>query len=249
MFMSLTLSELQKLSIKAALNKNWQEAIDLNLQILNQDEANLDARLRLGVAYLQLEDFKNAKKYYSQVLEVDPINKIALEKMKFVKEKKIQEFIVPDTDRLLKEPGNTIELSLEILTKGITSEKFKFGDNIILRVKDKTVSVHRDDEKQSLINYLPESVAKAILKSISKKGDVDVKFIGGKEKKIKIIVTSSISVFPSEKQDIRPYVKTSDDMDAPEMGEIITDTEEKIKETEDTESQEEEESPTDKEEQ
>jgi hypothetical protein len=168
--------------------------------------------------------------------------------MKFVKEKKIQEFIIPDTDRLLKEPGNSIEISLEILTKGITSEKFKFGDTLILKIKDKTVSVHKDDEKQSLINYLPDLVAKAIIKSLSKKGEVDIKFIGGKEKKIKILINSSISVFPSEKQDIRPYVKSSDDMDGPEMGEIITDTEEKIKEREETDSQEEEESPTEKEE-
>lgn len=246
--MSLTLSELQKLSIKAALNKNWQEAIDLNLQILNQDENNLDARLRLGVAYLQLEDFKNAKKYYNEVLERDPINKIAIEKMKFVKEKKIQEFIIPDTDRLLKEPGNSIELSVEILTKGITSEKFKFGDNLILKVKDKTISIHRNDEKHSLINYLSDTVAKAILKALSKKGEVDIKFIGGKDKKIKVIITSSISVFPSEKQDIRPYVKSSDDSDVPEMGEMITDTEEKIKEVEEVETQEEEETTTEKEE-
>ena len=239
--MSLTLSELQKLSIKAALNKNWDQAIELNLQILELDTANLDARLRLGIAYLQLEDFKHAKKYYSEVLEMDPINKIALEKMKFVKEKKIQEFVVPDTGRLLKEPGNSIELTLEILTKGITAEKFKFGENLILKIKDKTISIHRDDEKQSLINYLSETVAKAIIKSISKKGEIDVKFVGGKEKKIKIIITSSISVFPSEKQDIRPYVKSSDDSDIPEMGEVINDSEEKIKDTEETEHQEEEE--------
>lgn len=247
MFMSLTLSELQKLSIKAALNKNWNEAIDFNLQILSQDETNLDARLRLGIAYLQLEDFKNAKKYYNEVLEKDPINKIAIEKMKFVKEKKIQEFIIPDTDRLLKEPGNSIELTVEILTKGITCEKFKFGDNLILKVRDKAVSVHRDDEKQSLINYLSDTVAKAILKALSKKGEIDIKFIGGKDKKIKIIITSSISVFPSEKQDIRPYVKTSDDSDVPEMGEIISDTEEKIKEVEDNDSTEED-APSEKEE-
>lgn len=239
--MSLTLSELQKFSIKAALNKNWQEAINFNLQILEIDENNLDARLRLGVAYLQLEDFKNAKKYYNQVLEVDPINKIALEKMKYVKEKKIQEFIIPDTDRLLKEPGNSVELSVEILTKGITAEKFKFGEELILRIKDKTVSIHRNDDKQSLVNYLPDAVAKAIIKSLGKKGDVDVKFVGGKEKKIKVIINSSISVFPSEKQDIRPYVKSSDDSDIPDMGELVTDTEEKIKETSDNDSAEEEE--------
>jgi len=246
--MSLTLSELQKLSIKAALNKNWHEAIEHNLQILSQDESNLDARLRLGISYLQLEDFKNAKKYYSQVLEIDPINKIALEKMKFVKDKKIQEFVVPDTDKLLKEPGNSIEASLEILTKGITSEKFSFAEELTIKIKDKAISVHKNDQKQSLINYLPDAIAKAILKAIGKKGEIDVKFIGGKDKKIKVIITSSISVFPSEKQDIRPYVKSSDDSDVPDMGEMVTDTEDKVKETdENSHPEEEEESQSDKE--
>jgi len=245
MFMSLTLSELQKLSIKAALNKNWTEAIDFNLQILSQDETNLDARLRLGIAYLQLEDFKNAKKYYNEVLEKDPINKIAIEKMKFVKEKKIQEFIIPDTDRLLKEPGNSIELTVEILTKGITCEKFKFGDNLILKVRDKAVSVHRDDEKQSLINYLSDTVAKAILKALSKKGEIDIKFIGGKDKKIKVLVNSNESVFPSEKQDIKPYIKGIGESEMPEMTELVSDNEDDTKKIEVEDHQEEVEQPID----
>lgn len=245
--MSLTLSELQKLSIKAALNKNWEKAIELNSQILEQDSLNIDAKLRLGIAYLQLEDFKNAKKFYTEVLEADPINKIALEKMKFVKEKKIQEFVVPDSDTLLKEPGNSVELNIEILTKGITCEKFTFGEELILKIKDKTVSVHRNDDKQSLLNYLPDNISKAIIKSLSKKGEITIKFIGGKEKKLKLIINSSISVFPSEKQDIRPYVKSSDDSDIPDMGELVTDTEDKVKETEESGNTEEEETEPEKE--
>jgi UDP-N-acetylmuramyl tripeptide synthase len=55
-------------------------------------------------------------------------------------------------------------------------------------------------------------------------------------------------VFPSEKQDIRPYVKSSDDSDIPDMGEMVTDTEDKVKETdENSRSEEEEESQSDKE--
>jgi tetratricopeptide (TPR) repeat protein len=78
--MNLTLGELSKLAIKAAYNQNWEEAITINQQILGQDENNIDSSLRIGLAYLQTQDYKNAKKAYARVLEIDPINKIALER-------------------------------------------------------------------------------------------------------------------------------------------------------------------------
>ena len=114
--MNLTLGELSKLAIKAAYDQNWEEAITINKQILVQDENNMDASLRMGLAYLQTQDYKNAKKVYARVLEIDPINKIALNKMEQVKSKKTEDFIVPDNDSLLKEPGNSVEVSLDILT-------------------------------------------------------------------------------------------------------------------------------------
>jgi tetratricopeptide (TPR) repeat protein len=230
--MNLTLSELSKLAIKSAFNQNWEEAIQINNQIISQDENNIDAHLRIGLAYLQLKDYTKAKKAYSKVLEIDPINKIALDKMKLVKEKKTEDFIVPDSESLLKEPGNSIEANLEILTKGITSEKFKFDEDLILKVNGKAISVHKDDDKQSLINYLPDVVVKGILKAQTLKATITVKFIGGKDKKIKIIVNSSESVFPSEKQDIKPYIKGVGESEMPEMTEITSDNEDDNKKIE-----------------
>ncbi len=230
--MNLTLAELSKLAIKAAFNQNWQEAVELNNQIINQDQNNIDAHLRLGLAYLQLQDYSKAKKAYSKVLEIDPINKIALDKMKLVKEKKTEDFIVPDNDSLLKEPGNSIEANLEILTKGITSDKFKFDETLILKINGKTISVHRDDEKQSLINYLPDPIVKGILKAQTLKANLTVKFIGGKDKKIKVLINSNESVFPSEKQDIKPYIKGISENEMPEMNEITSDNEDDNKKIE-----------------
>lgn len=227
--MNLTLAELSKLAIKAAFNQNWSEAIEINSQIINQNENNLDAYLRIGLAYLQLKDYPKAKKAYSKVLEIDPINKIALDKMKLVKEKKTEDFIVPDSESLLKEPGNSIEVSLEILTKGITADKFKFNEDLILKVNGKTISVHRNDSKQSLLNYLPDAIVKGILKAQTLKADLAVKFIGGKDKKIKVIINSNESVFPSEKQDIKPYIKGVGEPEMSELNELTSDNDDESK--------------------
>lgn len=243
--MNLTLGELSKLAIKAAYNQNWNEAVEVNSQIINQDERNLDAYLRLGLAYLQLQDYNKAKKAYTKVLELDPINKIALDKMKLVKEKKTEDFIVPDNDSLLKEPGNSIEANLEILTKGITSDKFKFDENLILKINGKTISVHRDDEKQSLINYLPDQIVKGILKAQNIKATITVKFIGGKDKKIKVIITCNESVFPSEKQDVKPYIKGIGDSEMPELSEVTSDNDDESKKVEVEDMSEEVEQPLD----
>jgi tetratricopeptide (TPR) repeat protein len=243
--MNLTQAEISKLAIKAAFNQNWSEAIELNNQIISQDEKNIDAFLRLGLAYLQIQDYAKAKKIYSKVLEMDPINKIALDKMKLVKEKKTGDFIVPDSDSLLKEPGNSIETSLEILTKGITVDKFKFDENLILKISGKTISVHRDDAKQSLINYLPDIIVKGILKAQNLKSEITVKFIGGKDKKIKVLVISSDSVFPSEKQDIKPYIKGMNESEMPELNELTSDNDDDSKKIEVEDIQEEVEQPLD----
>jgi tetratricopeptide (TPR) repeat protein len=240
--MSLTIGELTSAAIKSALNKRWEEAIEYNKQIIDLAESNknvtliIESKLRTGFAYLQLQDFKNSKKYYSDVLELDPINKIALEKMKSVKEKKAEEFIIPDTDMLLKEPGSSVEVSLEILTKGVTADKFKFGEELVYKINNKTISIHKASSN-SLINYLPENIVKYLLKAEKMNAEITIKFIGGKDKKIKIIINSSESVFPSEKQDIRPYVKTSDDMDIQDDHEEATDSELVIKKTEDAETE------------
>lgn len=241
--MNLSMAELSKLAIKAAFNQNWDEAIELNNQILEQDENNIDALLRSGLAYLQVQNYKLAKNSYAKVLELDPINRIALDKMKQVKEKKTEDFVIPDNDSLLKEPGSSIEISVDILTKGITAEKFKFDEELILKVNGKTMSVHRNDEKQSLLNYVPDQVVKGIIKAKSINANITVKFIGGKDKKIKVLVTSSESVFPSEKQDIKPYIKSVSEPEMSEMIELTSDNDDESKKSETEEVVEEPENP------
>ena len=75
--MQQSLSALEKKAIKLALCENWAEAIATNKELLDLDPTNLQAKIRLGRAYLLSKDFRNASKMFKAVLEQDPINQIA----------------------------------------------------------------------------------------------------------------------------------------------------------------------------
>ena len=63
---------LEKQAIDAAFNNHWQEAINLNKKILKLDKNNLEAILRLGFSYFQLQKFDEAKKIYQKGLKIQP---------------------------------------------------------------------------------------------------------------------------------------------------------------------------------
>lgn len=62
---------------QAALAGNWDEAIALNLQIIERFQKDAEAYNRLGRAYLALDRLNDAKDAYSQALRADPANLIA----------------------------------------------------------------------------------------------------------------------------------------------------------------------------
>lgn len=78
-------SNLSDQAIQAALNCRWEEALRLNKQILKVDPQNIDALARCAKAYLELGRSNLAKKFYSEVLQYDPYNPIALKNLKIIK--------------------------------------------------------------------------------------------------------------------------------------------------------------------
>lgn len=62
---------------QTALAGNWEEAIALNLQIIERFQKDAEAYNRLGRAYLALDRLNEAKDAYSQALRADPANLIA----------------------------------------------------------------------------------------------------------------------------------------------------------------------------
>lgn len=78
-------SNLSDQAIRAALDCRWDDALKLNRQILKVDPQNIDALARSAKAYVELGKSNLAKKYYTEVLNYDPYNPIALKNLKIIK--------------------------------------------------------------------------------------------------------------------------------------------------------------------
>jgi len=64
-------------SIQLALKSQWDEAADVNRQLLTSFPRDLSSLNRLGKALSELGRYAEAKKAYGEALEVDPANNIA----------------------------------------------------------------------------------------------------------------------------------------------------------------------------
>ncbi|HUG56162.1 MAG TPA: tetratricopeptide repeat protein [Candidatus Limnocylindrales bacterium] len=65
-------------AIAAALEPDWDRAVDLNKQILDASPEDVEARNRYGRALIELGRLEEAKAAYAEVLRAEPHNPIAL---------------------------------------------------------------------------------------------------------------------------------------------------------------------------
>ena len=73
----LTRRQLSEQARKAAFDGNWEEALVLNQQIIEQSDKDPEAFNRLGRAYIALGNLDEAKDAYTRALRADPANLIA----------------------------------------------------------------------------------------------------------------------------------------------------------------------------
>jgi len=205
------LAILSKKAVDAALKAQWQEAIDLNTQILDKNPENIDAKIRLGRALIQTRHFDKAKKIFREVLKIDPINAVALRNYDLAKREKAETKgqVQIDTRSLLKEPGTTAEINLELSAKGITARDFVSGENLLLKAKKKSIEILKlkNEVKMAVASIEDEDTAQRVNSAIEKSYRVYAGFLKGKDKSITILLKCSHPIFKAEKQDIRPYLR------------------------------------------
>ena len=76
---------LSEQAIDAALDSRWEDALKLNKKILKVDPLNVDALTRLARVYFEMGRLPLAKRYYLEVIKIDPYNPIALKNLKIIK--------------------------------------------------------------------------------------------------------------------------------------------------------------------
>ncbi len=185
MDISLESSTLHEQAINAALNSDWALALKLNKQIMKIDPQNIDALNRQAKAYMELGRANLAKKYYSEVLNIDPYNPIAQKNLKIMKSFKSNRHVpaTPGTDGqasvscshpklspslFLQEPGKTKMVSLLKVAEPQKLVSAFCGMQVEMAIKNRKITI--TDSNGDYLGVLPDDISYHLLR-LSKGGN------------------------------------------------------------------------------
>lgn len=197
-------------AISNALNGNWEEAVDTNLQILKRSSKDIASLNRLARAYTELGEIKKATSITERVIKIDPTNKIALralEKIKGLKEGETIASAPSDAKVFIEEPGKTKIVPLIHLGDPTIIARLDAGDEVILDCHCHRVQV--STIKNDYIGKLPDDISSRIKQLINLGNKFQAIIKSSDPKEVKVIIretfkgkkAANIISFSSEKID------------------------------------------------
>ncbi|MFA9289281.1 MAG: tetratricopeptide repeat protein [Weeksellaceae bacterium] len=166
---------LEQQAIDAAVSAQWETAIELNKQIVKENREDISSHLRLGFAYLQLNNLNDAKKEYKAVLKLQPKNLLAsehLEKIEILESKKKNKAINTtkySSDLFLEVPGKTKTVHLVNLGQKEDLAGRNIGEEVVLKEKKRRLEVRTLDNEY--IGCLPDDISKRLLYFVKEGSD------------------------------------------------------------------------------
>ena len=158
--------DLQQNAIKAAIAKNWHEAISLNQEILELLPDDIPTLNRLGIALTMAKQNKKAIENFKKVLTIDPHNHIAKNNLTRLKSNKKQGLANPylQTVSFIEEPGKSKVVPLVSQGEPKVFSLLNIGEPVELTTSKHKVKVIKD---KVFIGYLPDNISHRLLKLIS----------------------------------------------------------------------------------
>jgi len=138
------------MAISLALKGKWQEAINLNLQIIEYYPQDADAYNRLGKAYIKTGQYFLAKDAYEKALSIDKYNIIAeknLKRLSIMSQEDIQSASTDESSEGLKpqafieEMGKSGVVALINPAPAPVLVKIEAGDEVVLSAQDNNLIV------------------------------------------------------------------------------------------------------------
>ena len=155
--------DLQQEAIKAAVNKNWKEAIDLNQKILETYPTDIATLNRLGIAFSMIGKNKKAEENFKQVTQIDPHNPIAKNNLLRLKSNKSTGLMNPfsQTVSFIEEPGKSKVVPLVNQAEPKIFSALNIGEPVELgHCKHKVKVCHQNN---GFIGYLPDNISFRLL--------------------------------------------------------------------------------------
>jgi tetratricopeptide (TPR) repeat protein len=157
-------------AIRLAMDSRWEEAVELNQQILDSFGADDQAHNRLGKALTELGRLEEACKHYDQALKLNPYNSVA-KKNKAKLEVLIQHkddirsgAAKVDLNLFVEEMGKTVMTNLENVGDPEVCDKIVAGDVAELHVSGDGITV--ESIRGIRLGQLEPKLARRIIKFI-----------------------------------------------------------------------------------
>jgi len=155
-------AQLEEKAIQAAKSQNWQAAIDVNKQLIEENAENIQAYIRLGVAQAQIGLLKDAKHAFTQTLELDKTNQLAKKHLlRLENNQSIMLSSLPSDEEFIEEPGKTRTVELHRLAGKELLEKLSVGQVCELKSKNRFISA---EVNKVYIGSLPEDLSARLTK-------------------------------------------------------------------------------------
>ena len=179
-------------AIQATLAGDWQRAVQLNKSLLEENPTDVEALNRMALAYAVLGKNDSAKGTYEKVLEIDPLNSIALKNLKKIKNDSSQNegsnlTIIQVNNIFIEETGKTKVIDLINLAQAEVLSSLQTGQSLDMSVKRLKIFI---SQGKKYIGVLPDDIGKRL-----------IKFINGGNKYeafVKSANTQSVTIFVRE---------------------------------------------------
>jgi tetratricopeptide (TPR) repeat protein len=128
-----------KEAIDLALQGRWQEAANLNKEIIEDFPDDVDTYNRLGRAYIELGYYKEARGAYGRAVELDPYNAIARRNIRRLRDLKEPPSVEVETEKVepqhfIEEIGKAGVVGLYDLAPKEIRARMVAGDKVSLKV-------------------------------------------------------------------------------------------------------------------
>jgi hypothetical protein len=137
----------------------------MNKSLIAEFPEDIDALNRLALAYTITGKLKEAKSTYQKVVNIDPLNPIALRNLKKIKDKKFSLTVKTVNPRInnqfLEEPGKTKVVELVNIAQPKIVESLRTGQSLELLIKRLKIFAL---EGPQYIGVLPDDISRRLIK-------------------------------------------------------------------------------------
>lgn len=233
--------EWSKQAIDLAMKGEWQRATEVNQALLALYPEDVDAKNRLGKAFMELGKYANAREVLAEVVQLAPYNNIAqknlarLEQMESAPVAGKQARKASGAPRLfIAETGKSATTVLQRPSGAGAPTSVAPGDPVNLAVKNQSISAYINEDEY--LGKVEARLASRLVKLINGGNRYEAAVVGVNDWGVSVIIREayrhpslhSISSFPtSARAEHRPLASNSvlnymdgDGLDAEEEGEV-----------------------------